>query len=304
MNKGTFKTKKHLDFVKEYFDLGFKPLDRYQGTLTKVRFECRVCGSIICKTPSYLKTMNNQGKGCYNCWRTPILKEKLKNTIDRFAAIKNLKVKAYPADTAYDTKGTFYCASCDHTFKTSKNSLATALHCCPAFARRNFSKATKGKPYKLGCKTVYLEGYESQALDILLKEGWQPNEVVTQESGLVPTITYFYKGKVRKHYPDFYIPEENLIIEVKSNGTFGLNNKELFEKNKAKRKAAIKQGFRYEFIVIYQKGCSTKNNIRTYNYQENPLVTRWYDMSFSRFNKTMRASPFYVNVGDNFCTTA
>lgn len=47
------------------------------------------------------------------------------------------------------------------------------------------------------------------------------------------------------YFPDFYIPENNLIVEIKSDYTF---NKEL-EENLAKQKACLEQGYNFIFII-------------------------------------------------------
>jgi hypothetical protein len=58
-------------------------------------------------------------------------------------------------------------------------------------------------------------------------------------------IPYFYDGKNRKYFPDFYYRPLNLIIEIKSLYIF---NKD-FDKNIAKQKACINNGFNFIFII-------------------------------------------------------
>jgi len=59
------------------------------------------------------------------------------------------------------------------------------------------------------------------------------------------SIVYFYDGKNRKYFPDFYYNYLNLIIEIKSSYTF---NKDL-DKNLAKQKACIEKGYKFIFII-------------------------------------------------------
>jgi hypothetical protein len=59
------------------------------------------------------------------------------------------------------------------------------------------------------------------------------------------TIRYFYDGKTRSYFPDFYYRPLNLIIEIKSTYTYESN----IDKNLAKRNAAIKAGFDFIFII-------------------------------------------------------
>jgi len=67
------------------------------------------------------------------------------------------------------------------------------------------------------------------------------------EISKVKTIKYIYENCKKCYHPDFYYEKLNLIIEIKSDYTF---NKEL-DKNLAKRKACIEQG--YDFIFIINK---------------------------------------------------
>ena len=54
------------------------------------------------------------------------------------------------------------------------------------------------------------------------------------------------------YYPDFYIPSENLIVEVKSTWTFAHPDK--YDKNIAKRDACLAAGYNFEFYIFDRKG--------------------------------------------------
>lgn len=84
----------------------------------------------------------------------------------------------------------------------------------PIIAERQRAGMRRSKIYILPSgKSIKLQGYEPQALDILLKI-YNENDVYVGRN--VPRITYTYEEKEHKHFPDFYIPKENKIIEVKS----------------------------------------------------------------------------------------
>ena len=59
------------------------------------------------------------------------------------------------------------------------------------------------------------------------------------------TIDYILNNKNRKYHSDFYIPEYNLICEVKSTYTF---NDDYLE-NLAKKDYTIKSGYNFLFII-------------------------------------------------------
>ncbi len=58
-------------------------------------------------------------------------------------------------------------------------------------------------------------------------------------------IKYFFEGKIRRYFPDFYIKELDLIIEIKSNYYYKLH----LEMNNLKKEYTIKNGFKHLTII-------------------------------------------------------
>ena len=74
----------------------------------------------------------------------------------------------------------------------------------------------------------------------------------------MPVIWYMFTGKKRRYFPDFYIPKDNLVIEVKSRYTY----KRSRIQNIIKALNTRKHGFKYEtWIVDPSKSCVTINII-------------------------------------------
>jgi hypothetical protein len=92
-------------------------------------------------------------------------------------------------------------------------------------------------------KIIKLQGYEPRALDLLLTE-YTEEEIFYKRSDM-PSLFYDDKGKLRKYYPDFYIPKDNLIIEVKSTYTYKAN----LERNLLKEQCAKDAGFEYKLMI-------------------------------------------------------
>lgn len=90
---------------------------------------------------------------------------------------------------------------------------------------------------------VKVQGYEPQALQQLLDEGFTEDELVVS-SKVKPKIKYFFDGSQRRYYCDIWIPSRNLIVEVKSDYTW---NKAI-EKTIEKVKATVSSGFNYRLI--------------------------------------------------------
>jgi len=102
------------------------------------------------------------------------------------------------------------------------------------------------KSYTLPSGHIWrLQGYEPQALDILLETH---KESDIQHESLA--IKYTYKNKGHRYYPDFFIPNINTIIEVKSPYTLELE----LSINMLKREACICQGYEYKFMIIDNNG--------------------------------------------------
>lgn len=100
-------------------------------------------------------------------------------------------------------------------------------------------------------------GYEPHMLDILLNEGIEENDILTNFD--CPIIKWFdYEEKEHKHIPDIFIKSKNTIIEVKSEYTSG---KEFIETILLKKQYAEFEGFIYKIIVIDKKTRKVKYEI-------------------------------------------
>lgn len=75
-----------------------------------------------------------------------------------------------------------------------------------------------------------VQGYEPFALDDLIKK-YNEEQIKTDRKN-IPRIPYKLEGKQKYYFPDIYIPDENFIIEVKSNYTYNSNNGNVQEKKK------------------------------------------------------------------------
>lgn len=92
------------------------------------------------------------------------------------------------------------------------------------------------------------QGFEPFALDKLIKDGIDENQIIIDKKN-VPVIFYLYNGKMSRYYLDLFIKNENKIIEVKSEWTYKLHE----QRNIAKKKECIKQGFKFEFWIFNNK---------------------------------------------------
>lgn len=122
------------------------------------------------------------------------------------------------------------------------------------------SKAMKanaqGKEYTLPSgKIIGIRGYENVALDMLFAQGYSEDQILIDNRKIteneLPVFDYLTEERQhRRYYPDFYIPHENKIIEVKSewwwNGYNRPEYKGRIANNLKKMKAVKDKGYKYE----------------------------------------------------------
>jgi len=91
-------------------------------------------------------------------------------------------------------------------------------------------KAYKWKEYTLPSgKIIKIQGYKHFALELLLQI-YNENDIITDKKD-IPKIWYTSCGIKKLYYPDFYIPNNNLLIEVKSEYIFNKHIITNLEKN-------------------------------------------------------------------------
>lgn len=100
---------------------------------------------------------------------------------------------------------------------------------------------------------------EETALRLMLKNlKLKPYEVFDRSSGKVPIIHGRF-GRFKRYLPDFYVPKQNLIVEVKSVQSFGIAGKFFYEKpetliRRMQLRAIKVQELGYDFRLIVVRG--------------------------------------------------
>jgi len=106
-------------------------------------------------------------------------------------------------------------------------------------------------------KEIKCQGYEPFALQYLIENNVEENDIVTGCKN-VPTIWYNDEtGKKHRHYVDIFRPSQNKCIEVKSTWTFNKKKHIVF----LKQNAAKKLGYQYEIWVYDKKGTRVETHI-------------------------------------------
>jgi hypothetical protein len=98
---------------------------------------------------------------------------------------------------------------------------------------------------------IYLQGYEPHAYKILL-ETYTEDEILNSRID-VPEIWWVDKeDKKHRYFVDFFIPKDNLMIEVKSMRTYSMDDKQ--EKIEKTLQASKDSGYNIELWIINEKG--------------------------------------------------
>ena len=104
---------------------------------------------------------------------------------------------------------------------------------CPIIHNKQQKSGLKSKNYK---ELRYQGSYE---LDFLERYYERLN------IGKVEPIRYKHNDKYHYYHPDFYIPDYNLIVEIKSTYTYNYD----LDRNQAKRDYSIRAGYNFMFII-------------------------------------------------------
>jgi hypothetical protein len=102
---------------------------------------------------------------------------------------------------------------------------------------------------------VKYQGYENLALDELVQLYEEEDISVGRSS--IPLIEYYIGEKKHVYFPDFFIPSENKIIEVKSEWTIQLRRGNIEEK----ANATVKAGYKYEIWVYNDKKVKAETKV-------------------------------------------
>ncbi len=125
------------------------------------------------------------------------------------------------------------------------------LQYAPFYEKR--SKNFGWKDYILPNKQIIkLQGYEPWAFDELLLV-YSFKDILYSKID-VPEIWYYYGDKNHRYYPDFFIPIDNLIVEVKSSYTMLKD----FYINMLKAQACKKMGYIFKFYIYDDNGVRFK----------------------------------------------
>jgi len=165
------------------------------------------------------KKTNLERYGVEYSYQNEDIKNKYKKTmLNKYGVeypIQNSEIKEKTKKTNLERYGVEYSAQNLEIFKKTRSS---------AFKLKNYKNLT------------YIGTYE---LDFLEKFY---DKIIIEN---VKTIDYVFNGKNKVYYPDFYLPDYNLIVEIKSSYTYEYEK----DQNDAKKEATLKCGYNFIFVI-------------------------------------------------------
>jgi predicted DNA-binding protein YlxM (UPF0122 family) len=100
-----------------------------------------------------------------------------------------------------------------------------------------------------GRQFTHLQGFEEQGIRYLI-ENFNIDVNQIRFGRKVPIVRYEFEEKNKIYYPDLFIPNKNLLVEIKCDYTY--NN--MLALNITKREYAISKGYNYITLIFNNKG--------------------------------------------------
>lgn len=252
-------------------------LEPYVNALTPVLHKCLVCDNEWKVKPNDVSNAPEGFNRCLSCAskqtsirsRTPV-----KKLVEKIHSIGKVEViKVYKRRINEKAKAKVRCLKCSFVFKPSVPDLINSESGCPVCHKdKNLRVHRSVKNYELGGRRIQVHGYEPLAIDLLLKRGYKPENIKTGIGNReVPIIKYYFDGSNRRYFPDIYLPEDNLLIEIKSVFTLGLKKGSEFRIVREKARASITKGFKFKLMAFSTK----KKRLR--------MPSNWWELSYKKF---------------------
>lgn len=220
--------------------------------------------------------------------QSPSIKAKIKSVcIERYGVDNPSKSKVVIDkihDTHVDRYGSYYLLNPEGQLRTANTMMMKygfRYHAQTGLSLSGY----KWKPYTLPSGNIaMLQGYENHLFDLLLQT-YDESEIFSDKDKM-PQIWYEQNGTSHRYFPDFYIPKDNIVYEVKSDYTFirGMIDQSIILKAFATHVA----GYNYELQILNQKG-ETVTKIRVNFSEENIKNTEGINLSWlcNHFVKNM-----------------
>ncbi len=262
--------------------LDFEVLGEYTGYSCKILLRSHVCGHVFKERATDLLCGGYKSGQCTKCRKanrgfimaaTP---EKLKAFLHELKSTKP-NIHYQSGFEGRSRKARFHCTECHTSFKSMCHSLITQKYGCPTCAQNKAKRSGmyQRKQLTVQGKSFSLQGYEHLALRLILsKTDLKAKDILCGKE--VPYFNYINEFQ-RTYFPDFFIPKQMRIVEVKSNYTF-FGRSEWFEIMKLKRASVTETDYKFSLLVFDGRQQPIK------------LPRNWWKMSYKKFMKSVSSN--------------
>ncbi len=241
--KPRFTPEEHRQQVAAVHGDRLRPVDDYAGAHTKIRYECPIHGTFSA-TPA---NVVHRKSGCSLCYHESHVGRDRKSHKTYVAEARALGVEVLDP---YETSHTPIRHRCNkkHIWETKPNQLLSGYG-CPLCDQSQY----KRRPIQVGERLVMVQGSEGRAVQILLEdEAADPSDLAFTKREGRPTFRYRFDGRWRVYIPDVFRISLDQVIEVKSAITFGVYDRDIYAKVRAKARATIRAGHKFRLMVIHR----------------------------------------------------
>lgn len=217
----------------------------------KCTYECGKCKNI---NSSHVTNLFKNTGVCIKCQNDKNKRDfnELQTEIEEMGFKMDMKCNEY-----IDNKSLQIVCKCGNSFKVALHDLKRGRLCVECKMDRCFDSGVSFRDYILPSgKLVKIQGFENKGIDYILSNYKHPitkNQITEDDIIVGKQIGYFkymFQNKEHKYYPDIYIKDTNLYIEIKS--TFTLDSK--YDVNMAKFNAMVEHGKQLHVLVFDNKG--------------------------------------------------
>lgn len=233
----------HVADVQRIHGDALRVVGLYRRSDEKIDYECPTHGIFSARPGNVVGCKS----GCKKCYQATIAKRCRKTNEEYLKELEPLKIVALEPYVTALTKIQHRCPQ-GHIWRSAPNQILSGYG-CPLCDKSQY----KRRPYKLGDRTVLVQGGEGRALyEVVELEGVDPNDIATTKAEGLPTFRYDYDGRRRVYIPDFFIKSKNMVVEVKSDATLGIYDQNTFTQVQAKTKSVLEARHNFRLMVIYR----------------------------------------------------
>jgi hypothetical protein len=223
-----------------------KVVGRFKDSTTAVIYACRRHGKWSASPHNV-----ERGSGCARCYRdkrhSGVFRKPHAIYVSEAAAFG---VKVLDHYKAAVTPIRHRCLARGHVFEARPNDVLSGYG-CPLCDTSQWRR----RPICVGDRKVLVQGSEGFVVAVLLREGVQPDDLAFSSTEGRPCFRYRYLGRDRTYVPDMFVKSSSLVVEAKSQVTFGLFDKSLYEQVRSKAAAVLTAGYPYRLIIVHRGRC-------------------------------------------------